>query len=88
MVKEGGEKLPEGHSLHEITTSITMQFSILNCVLLVCVWGLLNKVIRVTVNQDIPDSPSKVGKPSGGRYRILFQLYPVFKEETVGSNSY
>lgn len=72
MVKEGGEKFPGGHSLHEITTPIKMQLSILNCVLLVCVWGLLNKVIRVTVNQDISDLLSKPGKPSGDRYGMLF----------------
>lgn len=38
-----------------------MQLSVLSCVSLVCVWGLLNKVIRVTVNQDIPHSPSNQG---------------------------
>lgn len=83
MVKEDREKFLGRHSLHEITTFIKMKLSVLSCVLLVCVWGLLNKVTRVTVNQDTPDFPSKPGKPSGGRYRILFQLYPVFKKTAV-----
>lgn len=86
MVKEGGKKPnPGGRSLLEIMTFIKMQSSFFNCVFVVCVWDLLNKVIMFTVNQDVYDSPSKVGKPNGGRCRSYFSCVLYVKKKQLGA---